>query len=207
MVESQVRTNDVTDRRIIEAMETLPRERFVPRSLRPLAYMGAPLEAAEGRFLLDPRTLSKLIQAADIEPDELVLDVGCATGYSTAVLAHLAETVVGLEADQGLAEEATRLLTDLGIDNTAVITGDLAAGAPSQGPFDVIFINGGVEAVPESLTSQLKEGGRLAAVILGRRIGKAHIFLRTEDVVSSRIEFDATPPALPGFERAEAFTF
>ncbi|MFP4005064.1 MAG: protein-L-isoaspartate O-methyltransferase family protein, partial [Alphaproteobacteria bacterium] len=151
MVDSQVRTNAVTDRRIIEAMQILPRERFVPRSLRPLAYMGEPLEVAEDRYLLDPRTLSKLIQAAEVEADELVLDVGCVTGYSTAVLAHLAETVVGLEADAALAEEATRLLTDLGIDNTAVITGELAAGAPAQGPFDVIFVNGGVEIVPEPL--------------------------------------------------------
>lgn len=207
MVESQVRTNDVTDRRITGAMETLPRERFVPKSVRPLAYMGAPLEIADGRYLLDPRTLSKLIQAAEIEAGDLVLDVGCGTGYSTAVLAHLAETAVGLECDPELAEDATRLLTDLGIDNTAVITGDLAEGAPSQGPFDVIFINGGVEEVPETLTAQLKEGGRLAAVVLGRRLGKAQIFVRAGGVISSRIEFDATPPLLPGFERKAAFTF
>jgi len=207
MVESQVRTNDVTDRRIISAMESLPRERFVPKSLRPLAYMGEPLEVSEGRYLLDPRTLSKLIHAADIESGDLVLDVGCATGYSTAVLAALAETAVGLESDSDLADEAGRLLTDLGIDNTAVIKGPLTGGAPAQGPFDVIFINGGVEEVPETLTGQLKEGGRLAAVVLGRRLGKAEVFVRAAGVVSSRTEFDATIPLLPGFQRVTAFTF
>lgn len=207
MVESQVRTNDVTDGRIIEAMGSLPRERFVPRGLRPLAYMGEPLEVADGRYLLDPRTLSKLVQAAEIRAGELVLDVGCATGYSTGVLAHLAETVVGLESDAALAGEAARLLTDLGIDNTAVIRGELTAGAPEHGPFDVIFINGGVEAVPDTLLAQLREGGRLAAIMLGRRIGKGQIFMRTGDVVSGRIVFDATVPLLPGFGREAAFTF
>lgn len=207
MVDSQVRTNDVTDPRIIEVMARLPRERFVPKAQRPLAYMDQPVEVADKRFLLDPRTLSKLIQAAAVGPGDLVLDLACASGYSTAVLGYLAETVVGIEPDETLANVATGLLTDLGVDNSAVIKGDPAEGMASQGPYDVIFINGGVEVLPEALIAQLKEGGRLAAVMLGRRLGKAKIFLRSGDVLSGREVFDATVPVLPGFERPAEFAF
>lgn len=207
MVESQVRANDVTDPRIIEVMGRLPRERFVPKSQRPIAYVDQPVEVADGRFLLDPRTLSKLIQAAGIGPGDLVLDLACASGYSTAIMGYLAETAVGVEPDETLVKVATGLLTDLGVDNSAVIQGDPAQGMASQGPFDVIFINGGVEVLPEILTAQLKEGGRLAAVMLGRRLGKAQIFLRSGGVLSGREVFDATVPVLPGFAKPAEFVF
>jgi protein-L-isoaspartate(D-aspartate) O-methyltransferase len=208
MVENDVRTNDVTDRPLIAAMLEVPREVFVPAGQRDLAYAGLPIAVAPGRHLLDARTFSKLAQAAEIGPDSLVLDVGCATGYSTAVLARLAETVVAVEADAELAKAAEENLARIDAVNAVVIQADLKAGAPEQGPYDVIMLEGMVEEVPESLTAQLKEGGRLMAVVLADgRQGRAMLFQRIDNFVSGRPIFDATVPLLPGFERPKSFVF
>src|SRR5262245_112767 len=152
MVESQVRTSDVTDRRIIKAMLEVPREKFVPAALASMAYMDEPVpvgpdNGAKSRALLAPRTFAKLAQLAQIGPEAVVLDVGCATGYSTAVLASLAKRVVAVEVDPGLAQTARRLLADFGASNASVVEGPLAAGAPAEAPFAVIFVNGAVEVV------------------------------------------------------------
>lgn len=207
MVESQVRTNDVTDRRLQDAMLTVPREWFVPKSKRDLAYMGEVIEIGDERYLMDPRTFAKLAQVARIKSSDVILDVGCGTGYSTAVLAFLGDAVVAVEAEDTLADTANHNLTQLGLDNAAVVTGDLTQGCPDQGPFDVIFVSGGVEFVPDAWTNQLKDAGRLVVVIVEGKLGRAHIMLRTGSVVADRIVFDATIPVLPGFEREEEFVF
>ena len=218
MVESQLRTDRVTDRRILSAFATLPRERFVPEEKRQLAYSDSSLEVwpsidgAQARFLLPPVVLARLIQLAAVEAKDAVLDVGCATGYSTAVLARLASSVTAVEPEPELAIAAREALQELGIANAAVIEGALRRGTPEAGPFDVILLNGRVPEVPGSLLAQLKEGGRLCAIIAagreGRpRQGKATLFVKVDGEASWRPHFDANAKPLPGFAPSPSFTF
>ncbi|MGF1457103.1 MAG: protein-L-isoaspartate O-methyltransferase [Alphaproteobacteria bacterium] len=207
MVEGQVRANDVTDTRLQQAMLTVPRELFVPKSRRSLAYMGESVDLGEGRHLMDPRTFGKLIQALDVRPGDVVLDIGCATGYGAAVLSAMAETVIGLENDEVLASSATHTLMELGVDNAAIMCGDLAAGAPDHGPYDVILVSGGVEVVPDAWAEQLADGGRMGVVVMTGPMGRAMLYLRTGDHVSSRVVFDSTLPVMEGFTRPEEFVF
>ena len=207
MVESQVRTNDVTDLRIQDAMRALPRERFVPRGKAAVAYLDEPVEIAPNRWLMDPRSFAKLVHAAQIEAGEDVLVIGTGYGYSAAVLGHMAEAVVAVESDTSLAEAASQNLLSLGIDNAAVVTGDLAEGYPKQGPYSVIVLDGGAEEIPPALKDQLKDGGRLAAVMVEGPVGKATIFTRSGEGFSGREVFDAAVPVLPGFEKERGFVF
>jgi protein-L-isoaspartate(D-aspartate) O-methyltransferase len=218
MVESQLRTDRVTDRRILAAFSALPRERFVPAEKRDLAYSDAALEVwpsldgGPARYLLPPVVLARLAQLASVEAEDAVLDIGCATGFSTAVLAHLARVVTAVEAEPELAAAARDTLQVLGIDNAAVVNGDHASGAPDAGPFDVIFLNGSVPEVPESLLAQLKEGGRLVAVVAagaqGRPCqGKACLFVKVDGEASGLPHFDANAKPLAGFAFSPIFTF
>jgi protein-L-isoaspartate(D-aspartate) O-methyltransferase len=214
MVESQVRPSDVTDRRILRAMLEVPREAFVPDAVRPLAYMDGPVpvvlapDGAGGRAartLLAPRTFAKLVQLAEIGPDAVVLDVGCASGYSTAVLAHLAKAVVAVEADAALAARATASLRRLGGGNAVIIEGPLPAGAPAHAPFDAILLEGAVPEVPQDLLAQLKDGGRLVGILADGAFGRACVWRRTGRVFDARPAFDAGAEPLPGFTRRAEF--
>jgi protein-L-isoaspartate(D-aspartate) O-methyltransferase len=217
MVESQLRPNEVTDRRILAAMGMLQRERFVPPRLSLLAYMDESVEVfpardgAPARFLLAPMPLARLVQLASVEPEDRVLDVGCATGYSTAVLARLARSVIGLEPEPELAETARLILRELAIDNTKIVEGALAEGSPKDGPYDVILLNGSVQDIPETLLSQLREGGRLVAILASgtdtASPGKASLFVKIDREASGLPHFDAGARPLPGFSRARAFAF
>lgn len=213
MVESQVRPSDVVDRRILRAMLELPRELFVPDDVRPLAYMdrdlplSAQAETGGGRCLLPPNVHARLIQALELEEGAIVLDVGCGTGYASAVMARLAQTVVGLESDQDLAELASRTLTSLSIDNVVIVVGSLPAGWPSEGPYDAILLNGAVSVVPATLLEQLKDGGRLAAMVTDSGVSTATLWQRSGPHFSSRVLFDAAAAPLPGFERVPQFVF
>lgn len=211
MVESQVRPSDITDRRIIRAMLELPREAFVPEPLRALAYMDGPVPVVERagngpvRSLLAPRILAKLVQLAEIGPQAVVLDVGCATGYSTALLAHLAKAVVAVEVDAALAARAVATLRALKVGNALVIEGPLPAGAPSHGPFDAILLEGAVSQVPQALLDELKDGGRLVGVIADGAFGRAEVWRRSGKVFDARPAFDAGAEPLPGFARQPEF--
>ena len=207
MVDRQVRPADVTLYSIIEAMLAVPREDFVPPALRPVAYLGEHVPIAPGRVLLDPRVFAKLLDALNPGPSDLVLDLGCGTGYSTAVLARMAEAVIALEQDQTLSAEAERLLAAHAVDNAVVQTGPLAGGVPEHGPFDAIILEGAVETLPGAIAGQLKPGGRIAAVFAAGAGGQARLGLKTEQGVTWRRLFDATAPVLPGFEAAKAFEF
>lgn len=205
MVESQVRPNDVTDLRITRAMRTVPRELFVPKTLRSLAYSEEPLEIAPNRTAMEPRTLSKLIQAAEIKDSDLVLIIGGATGYTAAIVSYMAAAVVLLEDDKALAETATANCTHLDIDTVATVTGALNEGHAAQAPYDVIIFDGGVEEIPTAITDQLADDGRLVAVMCEGRVGKARLYERVGETVSSRFLFDAAVPVLPGFEKQREF--
>ena len=207
MVEAQVRTNDVTETRIHDAMREVPRERFVPTARRALAYADVPVEVANGRYMLDPRSFAKMLQLADFAGTENVLDVACGTGYSTVVLARLAKHVVGLEQDADLVRIASDLVPQVGAINATVVQGGLTEGFAGKAPYDVIMINGAIEQVPESLTRQLTEGGRLVAIVQDGPRGRGQIFVREHGGISGRAAFEATVPALTGFRKVVGFVF
>jgi protein-L-isoaspartate(D-aspartate) O-methyltransferase len=205
MVATQLRTNDVTDARLIKAMLAVPRETFVPETLTALAYMEGCIPLGRGRALLDPRSFAKLAQLSAITPDDRLLDIGCATGYSSAVFAHLAARTVGLEQDPDLAATAQKNLK--GIANVELVCSRMRDGQPARSPFDVIFINGAVEHVPESLIGQLADGGRLVCIVADGAAGQARLLIKRGDAVSERRPFNAQVPVLPGFENARSFSF
>ncbi len=206
MVDTQVRPADVTKFPIIDAMLRVPREAFVPAALREVAYLGENVPIAPARVVLEPRTLAKMLDALDIGPRDLVLDVGCGLGYSTAVIARLAEAVVAVEATGGFAAEAEAVLAREGVDNAAVIAGDLAAGAPKHGPYDVIAIQGGVEEVPQAILDQLKDGGRIGALFMQGPLGQVRIGFRDAGRMTWRFAFNAAAPVLPGFAAPRGFS-
>jgi protein-L-isoaspartate(D-aspartate) O-methyltransferase len=207
MVDGQVRTTDVTDADILSAMLSIPRERFVDEKRRPLAYVDTDVEIAPSRFLMEASPFAKLVQLAAIRPGDKVLDVGTGTGYSAAVLSRLAASVVALESDAGLAEKARSALAEIGVANVTVVVGPLAAGHPGAAPYGVIVVEGAVEILPEALTSQLREGGRLVVVEGHGNAGVARLYLKSGATVTGRRAFNAAVKPLPGFERTPAFEF
>ncbi|HVV63790.1 MAG TPA: protein-L-isoaspartate O-methyltransferase [Pseudolabrys sp.] len=206
MVDGQVRTSDVTDLRLIAAMQEVPREHFVPAASTGLAYLDLDLPLGEGgRRLLKPMVLAKLIQAADLEPTARVLDVGCATGYAAAVLARIAGEVVALEQDPALARAATEALR--AVPNVSVVSGELKAGWPQKAPYDLILLEGATEIVPQLLLRQLKDGGRLLCILGSGPGAKAVLYCRSGEDVGERPIFDAAAAVLPGFVKPPAFAF
>lgn len=205
MVDTQVRPSDVTKFPIIDAMLSVPREAFVPDRLREAAYVGENLELAADRVMLEPRTLAKMLDALDIQPHHIALDIACGLGYSTALLARMCEFVVGVEDDAARAEDAQQLLSEHGIDNAAVMSDALVAGAAKSGPYDIIIVQGAVEEVPETLADQLREGGRIACLFAEGRLGVVRIGHKIDGQLNWRFAFNASAPVLPGFEKQSAF--
>ncbi len=208
MVACQIRTNRVTDERLLDAMGALPRERFVPRARSGVAYVDADVEIAPGRYVMEPMVLARLLQEARIAADDVALDVGCGTGYASAVMARLAGTVIALEEDDGLAGEAVRALSDVGADNAIVVAGPHDAGHDRQAPYDAILVGGAVDHLPAVLADQLAEGGRLVGVLRPPGgVGQATLWERHRGAVSSRRLFEASVPPLPGIAKPAAFVF
>src|SRR5579859_7036685 len=211
MVDGQVRTSDVTDIRIIDAMLAVPREAFVPQRQRALAYLDLDLDVSEGapakRFLIKPAVMAKMLQAADIKDTDDVLVVGCASGYLAALVAKLARRVVATECDSALAAKATAALAESGLGNVVVKAAALPEGDSANAPYDVILLNGATEIAPERLCRQLKEGGRLVGVFATTQPARAMIVTRSDGDVGNRVLFDAAIPVLPGFGRPPAFIF
>jgi protein-L-isoaspartate(D-aspartate) O-methyltransferase len=205
MVEAQIRSSNVTDPRILAAMNAVAREKFVPSAARALAYADVPVAVAQGRYLLDPRSFAKLLQLADIKATDRVLDVGCGTGYSAAVLARLAGEVIALEQDADLVRIASELLAT-SVGKVELVQGGLIEGVKAHAPFDVIFVNGAIEQAPEILLAQLAEGGRLVTVIKDGQ-SRAWLFLKENGQVGKRPDFDAEVPLLAGFKKAMGFIF
>lgn len=213
MVDNQLRTTDVTDKSLLQAFLDVPREKFVPSARLPLAYIdddvlvSAATAGSGARYLMQPSPFAKLVQLTNIQPHDIVLDVGCATGYSGAVISRIAGSVIALESDTDLADQAATILSELGYDNVAVVNGSLEQGFPSEAPYDVIIIEGSVDHVPGTLFEQLKDGGRLAVVEGAGNAGKAMLYGKNDGVVSGRRAFNSAVKPLPGFEKVSEFEF
>jgi len=208
MVESQIRPNRVLNAAIIAAMEDVPREKFVADDKAGIAYVDEALTIGGGRYLMEPMAFARLLETAEIGADDVVLDIGCGTGYSTAVLAKVAGTVVAVEEIAEFAKSASELLTELGVDNAAVIEGPLVDGYAKQAPYDVIVFSGAVGDVPGQILDQLADGGRLVCIIQAENgLGRGTLMLKVGATIDRRDVFDAGSPVLPGFESKSVFTF
>lgn len=210
MVDSQLRPTRVTDPHILAAMAELPRERFVPKPKQGVAYVDEDIEVAPGRFLMEPVVLARLLQALELTRETTVLNIGCATGYDAALLGRLAGSVVAIEGDPELVTQASDAINELAIDNVAVVEGSMRDGYPAQAPYDAIFMSGAVDEVPSQIADELAPGGRMAVVVGGSEpgiLGRASLYIRSGDVMSSRPLFDAGTHMLPGFIREESFVF
>ena len=205
MVDTQIRPSDVTKFPIIDAFLFVPREKFVPDGKREAAYIGENFQIGQSRVILEPRTLAKLLEALDINNDELVLDIGTGLGYSSAVISLVAEVVIAVEDDSSLASEAEEILSEIGADNVVVEINKLEEGAPEHGPYDVIIIQGGVEEIPGSILKQLKNGGRVGAIFIEKGLSTAKIGFKLNDKINWRYSFNAAAPVLPGFFKQKDF--
>jgi protein-L-isoaspartate(D-aspartate) O-methyltransferase len=211
MVDGQVRTNDVTDRRIIDAMLAVPRELFVPENRRALAYLDVDLDVTEGgsakRYILKPHVIAKLLQAAEIGSGDKVLVVSCATGYAAALAARLAAKVVATESDPAVGARGNDILGQLQLATVTIKPAPAADGDAADGPYDAIMLNGATEVVPEQLLGQLAEGGRLVGIFALNKPARATIVTRWHGDFGYRALFDAAAPVLPGLERLPSFVF
>ena len=209
MVESQIRTNKVTDTAIIDAFEAVPRELFVPNHLRGVAYVDEDLDLDNGRVLMEPMVFARLLQMALPDSADEVLDIACGCGYSTAILSRLAGTVYGIEQDEFLVSSANDRLGSLDVDNAAVVAGNPLNGYGKKAPYSLIVIGGGVERIPVPITEQLADGGRLVTILCGNgaRQGNAVLVEKFGNTVSKRVVFDASVPLLPEFRNEPKFVF
>jgi protein-L-isoaspartate(D-aspartate) O-methyltransferase len=203
MVDGQIRTNDVTDLRVLSALDEVPRERFLPPSAVALAYLDLDVPIGNSRRLLKPMVLAKLLQAAGLHAGDRVLDVGSGTGYSAAVIARLASQVVALEQETDLSKIGNAALPS----NVRVVSGPLTDGWMQEAPYDAIVVEGSTEVVPQALCQQLKDGGRLVCVLGSRPSSKGTLYRRSGDEVGGRPIFDAWAAVLPGFAKKPVFAF
>ena len=207
MVESQLRPNKITDDAVLDAMGELPRELFVPRALKSVAYLDEDLQIAPGRYLMEPMVLGRLLQYAEIKPTDTALVVGCGNGYSAAVVARLANSVVAIESDPALAQKAQELLAELDASNVNLVRGPLAGGYPGETGYEVILFDGAITEIPDAVARQLIFGGRLVGVLQSEGPGRAILATRTEGGLTKRVVFDCSVAPLPGFAKAASFVF
>lgn len=209
MVVGQVRPHGVTDETLMGAMSCIPREKFLPPRLQGLSYVDDDIALGSDRYMLAPMVLARLLQAAGVRKTDVVLDIGCGTGYSAAILGSMAKNVFGIEQDKNMVMEGVQLLDRLGIDNTVLVhQADLHQGYARKSPYDVILINGAVAEVPEKIKHQLADGGRLVSVLFRQRRGSSAILIsRHGDYFTTRNLFDAATPTLPGFGEKKGFVF
>jgi protein-L-isoaspartate(D-aspartate) O-methyltransferase len=209
MVDGQLRPNRVNDAGLLAGLSELPRERFLPEGLRSVAYADDDVPLGNGRFMMEPMVLARLIQVLQPRAEDKAMVAAAGLGYGAAILARLTKSVVAVEADAGLAAAARKTLQELGVTGVELVAGPAEQGAPAAGPYDIILIEGAAPEVPQAIADQLAEGGRLATVIAdpSGALGVAHLFVKQGGVVSGRPLFDAGTPLLPGFARPARFTF
>jgi protein-L-isoaspartate(D-aspartate) O-methyltransferase len=212
MVDSQIRTTDVTDLRVLEAILSVPREVFAPESRKAVAYADDDVEvlvagARRPRHLMKPSPMARLVQLAAIKPTDVVLEVGSGAGYVSAVLSKLASAVIALDDDEAVSNAATATLARIGCDNVVTVVGDLSKGYPSEAPYDVVFVGGAADIVPSALFDQLKDGGRLVTVQGQGNSGIAMVHFKHDGRVGARKAFNASVKPIPGFLRESGFVF
>ncbi|WP_413154615.1 protein-L-isoaspartate O-methyltransferase family protein [Bartonella sp. cb54] len=213
MVDNQIRTRDVTDLSVLEAFLTVPREDFVPEDVKALSYLDTDVALCSeqkgglANYLMGPASLAKLLQLAAVKPSDVVLDIGAKSGYCAALLSKLAESVIALESNQTLSEQASKILERNRCDNVIVVHGPLEHGHAAKGPYDLIFIEGAVDFVPENIFDQMKDGGRLVVVEGHGNTGVARIYMKTDGIISTRRAFNLAVKCLPSFLRAPDFVF
>lgn len=207
MVASQVKTNEVNDPLVIDAISQVPRERFLPSGRQSLAYVDEDLEIAPGRWLMEPMVAARLLQLADVQHTDHALVLPCGTGYIAAVLSHMAGSVVAVEDDGPVKDGASKLLGELGADTVAVVSGSVVDGCPGQAPFDIIVFDGAISSIPQEIQEQLADGGRLVAIVQSGPVGRATLVQRTGNSFGHRTEFDASIPVLPEFAPKPSFVF
>ncbi len=209
MVECQIRPNKVTDTRIIESMEKLDRALFVRPEQAGYAYVDEDLPLGDDHYLIEPVVLARMIQALDIQPTDMVLEVGASSGYGTAVISSLANTVVSIDQSEEFVEWASKNLTEVGADNAVVLHADLNAGAADQGPYDVVIVSGAMENVPSQLCDQLAEGGRLITVVraVNAAFGEVQLITKNNDVLTTVALFDAGTPLIAKSSQNQGFVF
>ncbi len=205
MVDTQVRPADVTKYPVIDALLSVPRELYVPSDQKGAAYAGTNMPLAPGRVLLEPRTFAKMLETLNIQPNEMVLDIGAGFGYSAAVIGHLAEAVIALEEDETMVAEAEAMLSDQSVDNAVVVTGTLNEGAARHSPYDAIIIEGGINELPTAIAAQLREGGRIICLFMEGALGTVRIGYKIDDRINWRFAFNASAPVIPGFETVHTF--
>lgn len=207
MILGQIMPNKVIAPEILEAISSVPRELFVPDNLKGVAYADDDLEIAPGRYLIEPMILARLLLLAEVHPTDNVLDIGPATGYTSAVLSRLCKRVTALESDIKLAEQSRSNLSELGVNNASITIGNLSHGYPASAPYNVIFIGGSIQSIPSEITSQLAENGRMVAILDKDGVGNALIVRKLYGNIMERLDFDAMIMPMPGFEKTKKFQF
>jgi protein-L-isoaspartate(D-aspartate) O-methyltransferase len=208
MVENQLRPNGITDERVLTAMGCVARECFIQPSHQGIAYVDEDISLGQGRYLMEPMVMARLLQAANIGPDDVILDIGCGSGYTAAVCANLGATVVALECDPTLGANATRIMEEKEIDNVVVIESPLNEGFAAQAPYDVIIFSGAVPEIPPAILNQLSDGGRLAAIVSkSQGLGHGTLAQNENGTIGQRVLFDSALPLLPDFEPKPSFVF
>lgn len=207
MINGQLRPNKVGSADVIAAIRAVPREMFVPKSKRTMAYVDEDIEIAQGRWLMEPTVFGRLLEAAKVKSTDAVLDIGALTGYSTSVFSHLANVVVGIEQSAKMVARANALLTELELGNAAVVEGALVQGYAKEAPFDVIYIGGAVERIPHALIDQLADGGRLVAVQIKNGVGRAVLGTKIAGTFGLKDFMDAQCPVLEQFVLPDTFSF
>ncbi|MBC8408647.1 MAG: protein-L-isoaspartate O-methyltransferase [Rhodobacteraceae bacterium] len=206
MVDTQVRPSDVTKFPIIDAMLKISREQFLPNNLRSIAYIGDHISLKNNRVLLDPRIFAKMLDALELKTGELVLVIGCGNGYGVAVMSQIAEAVVGID-EPDMCSDAEECLASQEIDNAYIVEGVLNLGNKKHGPYDSVFIEGGVEEIPMAIIEQLKDGGRMVALFADGIVGRVMLGIKKGKNINWRFEFNAMAPILNGFEKEKEFNF
>lgn len=208
MIDNQLRPNQVLDPRVLGAMDAVPRELFLPKPLRGIAYSDDDIHLPDGGHLIEPLTFARMVQAADIQPSDVVLVIGCDTGYCAAVVAQLAATVIALQANDGMAARMQKALDEQMVGTAVVaVEAEPIEGCPDQAPFDAILVLGSLTSLPDGLTTQLAPSGRLVAIIRQGRIGRLSLWTKVGDVLGRRELADVAIPALPAAHTPPRFAF
>lgn len=214
MVFSQLRTSGIQDERLLDAMATIPRERFVPPHYAGNAYVDEDIPLRNGRYLMEPLVFARMAQLLDLKKEEKLLLVGAATGYSIAVLSHLTDHIVAIESERELSSLARKNLQSYLRNPVEIYTSALTVGYPMHAPYQKILIEGGVETIPQNLTDQLAEQGRLVTVELEATkvgnisgLGRLVSLDKLNGKLYRQYHADASVPLLSAFKQKKGFEF